>query len=60
MKHQWVVRRETDTDVEFECSNCGTLNGFNKPGIGSPSAIPVPPNQWEAPPDADRYVGECQ
>lgn len=57
-KHTWAFSHETATDHVFACSICGTVIGFNKPGIGEPTAdltgeTPAPP------PEADDYVGPC-
>lgn len=56
--HAFVFSHETEADHVFACSICGTVIGFNKPGIGEPNAIltgetPMPPE------DADKYVGPC-
>lgn len=59
MQHSMVLKEETATDVLFECSNCGTLLGFNKPGIGEP--VPVQTEGGWAPPEGfESYIGPCK
>lgn len=58
MEHTFVFLEETEQDHVFECSKCGTKIGFNKPGIGWPTAdlsgpTPVPPY------DVHVYVEPC-
>lgn len=60
MKHNFLMKEVTDTDVVFQCSVCGALLGFNKPGIGEPAAVSLGDGTWEAPADAHLYIGECQ
>lgn len=52
--HQWVFDSETETDNVWRCTECGTPCGFNKPGVGEPSATST-----EFPEDIDKYVGVC-
>ena len=44
MQHQWQWVRETDTDNVFQCQKCLLELGFNKPGIGEPSATDKVPS----------------
>jgi hypothetical protein len=53
---------ETDTDVVFTCSTCGLAIGFNKPGIGEPSVVPVvghPDDDWHPPESFLTRTHEC-
>lgn len=45
----------TETNVFWRCSTCHASSGFNRPGIGTPSAT-----ETEFPEDIDNYLGgEC-
>lgn len=44
MQHQWQWVRETETDNVFQCGKCLEEIGFNKPGIGEPSATTKVPD----------------
>lgn len=59
MKHKMVVKEETDTDVLFECENCKTQLGFNKPGVGEPCPI-LTPEGWVPPEGFEAYIGPCK
>lgn len=57
--HSFVFSHESDTDHVFVCSKCGMELGFNKPGVGLPTAdlsggTPAPPL------DAEIYVTPCE
>lgn len=57
--HNFVFAYETSADHVFECVKCGLILGFNKPGVGLPTAelggdVPKPPL------DAETYVSECE
>lgn len=56
--HQFVFDTETKTDVEFVCSTCRIRLGFNKPGVGTPSAVRSGLS-WVVPKDADYYTSPC-
>jgi hypothetical protein len=57
--HDFVFSYETASDHVFTCSKCGVEIGFNKPGVGSPTAdlsgpMPAFPTEGEA------YVTPCE
>lgn len=54
--HSFVVIGQTDTNVDFQCSNCMEIIGFNKPGVGEPSAVDNN-GVWIPPEDVAKYVG---
>lgn len=58
MAHAFVFSHETEADHVFVCSVCGTVIGFNKPGIGTPTAD-LSGETPAAPAIADEYVGPC-
>lgn len=58
MAHEFVFDTETDQDHVFVCTKCGAAIGFNKPGIGVPTADVSGPTP--APPaDVEDYVTPC-
>jgi hypothetical protein len=50
---------ENETDILFCCARCGAEIGFNKPGLGAPSAIPVGEG-WTHPESPDQWMGPCE
>lgn len=56
--HRFLIDSETKTDVLFVCQDCKALLGFNKPGFGTPSAVPLGLS-WQLPDDAERYCSPC-
>ena len=56
--HTFAFKEETATDHVFECSKCGELCGFNKPGIGTPNAD-LSGTTPAFPVDGDHYVTPC-
>ena len=56
--HNLIYIDETATDVNFQCSVCDAVIGFNKPGIGNP----CPENlagEWVAPANPEQWMGNC-
>jgi hypothetical protein len=70
--HNPVYASETSTDVLFRCNKegCAVEIGFNKPWIGSPSAVWTglvePPLHalwlllWDPAPDFQNYLDPCE
>ena len=64
MTHQWEndPTGSTPTDVLFRCQQpgCGAIVGFNRPGVGEPSAteaaVPESINEYTGPCAADETV----
>lgn len=59
MKHALIFSEETETDVVFQCANCGAVIGFNKPDIGEPSPSLVN-GEWQPPENPDQWMSPCE
>ena len=59
MAHTLVYDSETTTDIVFKCTKCSKVIGFNKPGIGEPSAFQDVDGSWDHPTNPEQWMGEC-
>lgn len=59
MAHTLIYDSETTTDIVFKCSVCGRIIGFNKPGIGEPSATQDLVGTWIHPNNPEQWMGDC-
>lgn len=57
--HQLAYDVEIATDVIFRCRACAAVIGFNKPGVGEPSAIALKGGGWATPENPDQWMEPC-
>jgi hypothetical protein len=53
--HTYQQTGETATDAVFTCVTCGNVLGFNKPGIGFPTAVPNGDGTYSTPENPDQW-----
>jgi hypothetical protein len=56
--HKLNFKEIVGNDVIFECELCGNIIGFNKEGVGEPSAKEVD-GVWVHPENPEQWMGEC-
>ena len=59
MAHNLEFFEETAADAVFKCRDCGAIIGFNKPGIGEPSAIALEGGGWAHPERPEQWMTDC-
>ena len=57
--HKLLFIHETENDAVFQCTICGQKIGFNKPGIGEPTAVKTD-GGWAAPDGCEIYLEKCK
>lgn len=59
MSHTLSTKSESSTGVTFECSTCGAVCEFVKPGQGEPAAVQDLAGTWLPPANPETWMGPC-